>query len=120
MKLQKIVLFALALLLLLALNFAAVYGCLYQFVFTFPLDGDPALLGEEYRGAKVLSVSERDPRILSGRYLLVRTAAGETRLQIPGGPPTDGGGRKAPARQGGPRLFCRPCPLFAGADRGGS
>ncbi len=82
MKLQKIVLFALALLLLLALNFAAVYGCLYQFVFTFPLDGDPALLGEEYRGAKVLSVSERDPRILSGRYLLVRTAAGETRLLV--------------------------------------
>lgn len=82
MKWHKILLFTLALLLLLALNFAVVYGCLYQFVFTFPLDGDPALLGEEYQGAEVLSVSERDPRVLSGRYLLVRTAAGETRLLV--------------------------------------
>lgn len=79
MKLQKIVLFALALLLLLALNFAAVYGYFYRFVFDIPAEPDIAGI-EGYQDAVALSINEKHADTGLNRYILVRTAAGETRL----------------------------------------
>lgn len=79
MKIKKILPFALALLLLLALNYFAVYGCFYRFVFSVPAEPDVTSI-EGYQGAVALSINEKHAGTGLNRYVLVWTAAGETRL----------------------------------------
>ncbi len=76
MTVKKFLLLMLAVLLLLVIDVAAIYGFFNQYVFDFPVDGDIAQLGDEYRDATVL----HDKIIDGSRFLLVEMASGETRL----------------------------------------
>lgn len=77
--LKKVLLFVLVIFLLVLLNFAAVFWYFYQYVYTFPLDGDISRLGKEYQDATILS-DRHGPD--SDRYLLVETASGKIHLLV--------------------------------------
>lgn len=76
--LKKLQMFALAVLLLVMADLAAIYGFFYLCVFPVPAGDEIAHLGAEYAGAAVLD--RCDPAHEYFRYLLVEMPSGEIRV----------------------------------------